>query len=99
VNFAIRPRGAKDLNILGKHQRESILIHDNKGCREGAAVRKDRTLGGGVDAMIVINGEDADEARPVAAAAAVDAAAAAAAADVAAVAVLLDARLSALAAP
>jgi hypothetical protein len=48
--------------------------------------------------MIVINGEDADEARPVAAAAAVDAAAAAAAADVAAVAVLLDARLSALAA-
>ena len=44
---------------------------------------------GGVDAMIVINGEDADEARPVAAAAA---------ADVAAVAVLLDARLSALAA-
>ena len=59
MNFAIRPRGAKDLNIVGEHQRESILVHANKGCREGVAVRKDRTLGGEVDAMIVINGEDA----------------------------------------
>ena len=66
MNFAIRPRGAKDMNIAGKHRRESILVHENKGCREGAAVRKDRTLGGGVDAMIVIKGEDADEARLVA---------------------------------
>jgi 3-oxoacyl-ACP reductase-like protein len=91
VNFAIRPRGAKDLNILGEHGRESILVHANKGCREGTAVRKDRTLEGGeVDAMIVINGEDTDEADLVAAAAAagVDAAAAAAAADAATVAVL-----------
>ena len=86
VNFAIRPRGAKDLNIVGKHRRESILVHANKGCREGAAVRKDRTLGGEADAMIIINGEDADEANSVAAAAA--------AADAAAVAVLA-ARLSA----
>ena len=38
---------AKDLNIVGEHRRESILIHANKGCREGAAVRKDRTLGWG----------------------------------------------------
>ena len=44
--------------------------------------------------MIVINGEDTDEARSVAAAAAVDAVAAAAAADAATIAVLLDARLS-----
>ena len=54
-------------------------------------------LGGEVDAMIVINGEDAEEADSVgaaAAAAAVDAAAAAAATDAAAVAVLA-ARLSA----
>ena len=90
VNFAIRPRGAKDLNIVGKHQRESILVHANKGCREGETVRKDRTLGGEVDAIIVISGEDTDEADSVAAAAAagVDAAAAAAATDAAAVAVL-----------
>jgi hypothetical protein len=47
VNFAIKPRGAKNLNIVGEHRRESILVHVNKGCREGAAVRKDRTLGGG----------------------------------------------------
>ena len=54
------------------------------------AIRKDRTHGGEVDAMIVINREDADEADSVAAAAAagVDAAAAAAATDAAAVAVL-----------
>ena len=53
-------------------------------------------LGGGVDAMNVINGGGADEARLVAAAtAAVDAAAATAAADAATVAVLLDAHLSA----
>ena len=64
VNFAIRPRGSKDLNILGEHQRESILVHANKGCREGAVVRKDRTLGGEVDAMIVINGEDGDQGQP-----------------------------------
>ncbi len=94
MNFAIRPRGAKDLNIVGEHRRESILLHANKGCCEGGAIRKDRTLGGGVDAMIVINGEDTDEARWVAAAAAVDAVAAAAAADAATIAVLLDARLS-----
>ncbi len=51
-------------------------------------------LGGEVDTMIIINGEDADEARSVVAcAAALDAAAAAAAADAAAIAVLLDARL------
>ena len=56
-------------------------------------------LGGEVDAMIAINGEDTDEADSVAAAAAagVDAAAAAAAADAVAVAVLA-ARLSAWAA-
>ena len=96
MNFAIRPRGAKDRNIVGEHRRESILVHANKGCRGCAAVRKDRTLGGEVDAMIIINEEDADEADSVAAAAAsgVDAAAAAAAADAAAVAVLA-ARLSA----
>jgi hypothetical protein len=67
VNFAIRPRGTKDLNIVDKHRRESILVHANKGCSEGAAVRKDRSLGGeGVDAVIIINGGDADEARSVA---------------------------------
>ncbi len=45
--------------------------------------------------MIIINREDADEARLVATAATVDAAVAAAAADAATVAVLLDAHLSA----